>query len=271
MSADIAYPEMRELAEGIEKIYPTAVCSGIVGDRRHKRGYHRARRSVPADDYSVIRPDDRRGKGPDDGAAGVDITMGRRDMMTATARLDAAFRNVDDPRRKYLNAANGWDGNDGPAVRLDFYARRRGEADRSHIWHLHLEKRRRYIRDRVANAAILSILRGDSIREWLAERGIAPAAGADTVPGRRTLKPPPFPGRILRRNDRQTHSDPAVRQWQQRMRDRGWTSIGKADGLPGEKFGRAVKAWQRTIGLKPDGLVGRKTWPTPWTRPMSGG
>lgn len=266
MSADKAYPEMRELADGIEKIFASAVCSGIVGDKRHTRGYHRGRRFVVPDDYSVVRPDDRTGRGPDDGAAGIDITMSRRDMITATARLGAAFRDADDPRRKYLNAANGWDG-DGPAVRLDFYARRRSEASPDHRWHLHLEKRRRYIRARVANAAILSILRGDTVREWLTERGVEPAA----APGRRTMKPPPYPGRILRRNDRQTHPDPAVRQWQQRMRERGWTSIGKADGLPGEKFGRVVKAWQRTIGVKPDGLVGPKTWPTPWTRPLSGG
>ena len=258
----VAYPEMRDLARGIEKIFPSAVCSGIVGDRRHKTGYHRARRDVGARDYSVIRPDDK--AGPDDGAAGVDITMNSRDMRLATARLANAYRNTSDPRRKYVNAVNGWDGT-GPAIRYDFYARKSKPASPDHKWHLHVEIRRRYIRDRVAHAAVLSMLRGESVETWLRSRGIDRTSPA--MKGA-TLKPPPYPGRVLKRDDRLKRPDPAVRQWQQRMRARGWTSIGKADGLPGKKFERVTRAWQKTIKLPATGKIDQRTWPTPWTRPL---
>lgn len=274
-SSTVAYEPMRELARGIERIYPSAVCSGIVGDKRHTRGYHKGRKFVPPRDYSVMRPDDRAGKGPDDGSAGVDITMNKRDMTLATSRLETIYHDVNDPRRKYVNAFNGWVGK-GPATRYDVYARRKSNATRDHTWHLHLEKRRRYILDRVSNDAILSVLRGETVREWLTSRGInpGPAASTDTLRRRsaqRTMRAPAYPGRVLRRNDSASRPDPAVREWQQRMRERGWTSIGKADGYPGRRFERVVRAWQRTIKVRDDGMVGPVTWPTPWTRPMAGG
>jgi hypothetical protein len=257
-----AYKAMRELADGFERIYHSAVCSGIVGDRRHKRGYHRSRDDVPDGDYSVVRPDDK--LGPGDGSAGIDMTMGASDMRLATARLANAFRNTADPRRKYLNAFNGWDGGE-HATRYDFYSRRTSRATSDHKWHIHLEQRRRYIADTVSNQAILSILRGESVATWLRSRGITAASG----PGKPLIpKPPPYPGRVLRRNDRQRTPDPAVRQWQARMRARGWTSIGVADGLPGRKFDTVVRAWQKNCRMPVDGAVGPKTWPTPWTRPL---
>jgi len=273
MSGTVSYREMREFAEGIEKIFPSAVCSGIVGDARHRGGYHIGREFQPPTNYSVVRPDDRAGQGPDDGASAVDMTMNARDMRLATARLAIAYRDKADPRRKYINAFNGWDG--GPdATRYDCYACKAYRATPDHKSHLHLEQRRRYITDPIANEAIWSILRGESVAAWLKSRGIAvklhPAAGKRPEPAVVTLKPPPYPGRVLRRNDQATRPDPAVRQWQQRMRERGWTSIGKADGLPDRDFERVVKAWQKTIGLKVDGLVGPKTWPTPWTRRIVG-
>jgi hypothetical protein len=267
--ATVAYREMKELAKGIEKIYRSAVCSGIAGDRRHARkgGYHIGRKYQSRGNYSCIRPDDR--AGPSDGSSALDMTMNRRDMVTATKRLAAAYRNHSDPRRKYINGFNGWDGS-GPATRYDFYARKTKRATSDHKWHIHLEQRRRYIRDRVSNDAILSVLRGESVAQWLGRRGVKPVPPPKpAAPGKPAApKSPPYPGRVLRRNDRQRSPDPAVRMWQQRMRDRGWMSIGKADGLPGPAFERCVKAWQKYCRLGVDGTVGPKTWPTPWTRPI---
>jgi hypothetical protein len=264
----VGYREMKELAEGFERIFHSAVCSGIVGDARHARagGYHIGRAYQAGSNYSVVRPDDRSGQGPSDGASAIDMSMNAADMRLATARLAGAYRNTADPRRKYLNAFNGWDGT-GTATRFDVYARRTKPATSDHKWHIHLEQRRRYICDRTSNLAILSILRGESVATWLRNSGIT--AAPITRPGRTTaLKAPAYPGRVLRRNDRQREPDAAVRQWQQRMRARGWTSIGNADGLPGKKFETVVKAWQKTCRLPVDGTVGPHTWPTPWTRPM---
>ena len=200
--------------------------------------------------------------------------MNRADMILATTRLATAYHNVNDPRRKYLNAFNGWDGS-GDATRYDVYARRTKFATSDHKWHAHCEQRRRYIKDRTANDAILSILRGESVSTWLKSRGITTEPGPAKTPGtaappRPAVTAPPYPGRVLRRNDRATHPDRAVQQWQQRMRDRGWKSIGAADGLPGAKFEHVVKAWQKQCRIAVDGTVGPKTWPTPWTRPLGG-
>jgi hypothetical protein len=279
--ATVAHQAMKDFARQWERIFPSAVCSGIVGDRRHARagGYHLGRRYQSRSNYSVVRPDDRRGCGPDDGASAVDMTMNRRDLILATNRLRAVYNNRNDPRRKYLNGFNGWIGR-GSATRYDVYARRTKRATPDHKSHIHLEQRRRWIKDATSNAAILSALRGESVATWLRSRGVKaparkPAAHARPAPGRPAprpagVKPPPYPGRVLQRNDRQRKPDPAVKQFQQRLRDRGWASVGAADGLPGRKFEAAVKAWQRHCKLPADGKVGPKTWPTPWTRPLGG-
>jgi hypothetical protein len=269
MASTIAYQEMKEFAKGWEKIFRTAVCSGIVGDKRHRSGYHKGRSSVGSRDYSVVRPDDR--SGPRNASSAVDMTMGRTDMITATKRLAAAYHNTNDPRRKYINGFNGWVGR-GNATRYDVYARKTKRATSDHKWHVHLEQRRRYTQDRTSNEAILSILRGETVAQWLARRGVKPAPPAKpAAPGKPAAaapKAPPYPGRVLRRNDRQRAPDPAVRMWQQQMRNRGWTSVGKADGLPGPAFQRTVRAWQKHCRMAVDGTVGPKTWPTPWTRPL---
>jgi hypothetical protein len=285
--ATVAYQAMKDFAKGWERIFRSAVCSGVAGDRRHQKagGYHIGRRYQSGSNYSVVRPDDRRGCGPDDGSSAVDITMNRRDMILATTRLRSAYNNTKDPRRKYLNAFNGWVGS-GAATRYDVYARRTKSASSDHKWHVHLEQRRRWIKDATSNAAILSILRGESVTTWLKSRGVKPAPrpapkpAAKPAPGKPAPKPapkpagglkaPPYPGRVLRRNDRAKKPDPAVKQFQQRMRERGWTSIGPADGLPGRKFETVVKAWQKHCRLPADGQIGPKTWPTPWTKPLGG-
>jgi hypothetical protein len=268
----VAYAAMREFAEGFEEIFASAVCSGIRGDKRHQArgGYHIGRKFQKSTNYSVVRPEDRRGQGPDDGASAVDMSMNRRDMIEATRRLKACYDNPADPRRKYLNAFNGWDGS-GSAIRFDVYARKTKTATPDHKSHIHCEQRRKYILDRVANRALLSVLKGESITDWLKSCGITPAAPAKKGPAKpRPVQVPPYPGRVLRRNDKATKPDPAVKQFQQQLLARGWKSVGKADGMPGPKFEKAVRAWQKACKLHVDGTVGPATWPTPWTRPRAG-
>ena len=282
MSGTVAYPAMKECAQGCERIFRSAICSGIVGDQSHVRrgSYHCGRKFCPPRHYSIVRPDDRSGQGPDDGSSAIDMTMNAADMKVATDRVAAVWADKNDPRRKYLNAFNGWHGGKGDAVRYDFYAGTKKRCTPDHKWHYHLEQRRRYINDKTANEACWSILRGESVATWLKSRGIPaaprPAAPVTLASGPKAASPvvklaaPPYPGRELRRDDKATKPDPAVRQWQQRMRDRGWKSVGAADGLPGPAFERTVRAWQQHCRLPVDGRVGPKTWPTPWTRPVAG-
>jgi hypothetical protein len=238
----------------------SAVLSGIVGDASHKGGYHRSREDQPSKaNYSVVRPDDR--LGPDDAASAVDMSMNTADMKTCTARLAKAYDNVADPRRKYMNAFNGTT-NGTTARRWDVYARRTEPASSDHLWHVHLSIRRRYVNSATATKALISILKGETVAQYLASIGVAPPAAT-------TAKAPAYPGRELRRNDTQAKPDAAVKLFQARMVTRGWTSLGKADGFFGPKLESVVKRWQASIHLPVDGKVGPKTWPTPWTKPLA--
>jgi peptidoglycan hydrolase-like protein with peptidoglycan-binding domain len=58
-----------------------------------------------------------------------------------------------------------------------------------------------------------------------------------------------------------------VRQWQQRMADRGWRIA--VDGIYGEQSRRVCVAFQQEKGLAVDGVVGPVTWTTAWTAPIT--
>ncbi|MFE0460824.1 N-acetylmuramoyl-L-alanine amidase [Kitasatospora sp. NPDC058965] len=82
---------------------------------------------------------------------------------------------------------------------------------------------------------------------------------------------PPWPGEYLELRDPMMHDD-AVRSWQQRMADRGWSIT--VDGWYGaqsksicEQFQQDSTAhgWPLTV----DGIVGQATWQASWDRPVS--
>lgn len=90
----------------------------------------------------------------------------------------------------------------------------------------------------------------------------APPAPAPTPPPA-SGGAPPFPGRILRNGV----SGADVRQWQQQMRNRGWT-IG-VDGAYGPESTRVCRAFQTEKRLSVDGEVGPQTWAASWTAPVT--
>jgi hypothetical protein len=159
-----ATPQLTRLASRWEELYPSAQCSGIVGDLAHKLGggYHISREDQPKNNYSVVRPQDRPGNGPNWAAAAIDMTMNERDMKLCTSRLRNLFAAVGDPRRKYLNAFNGWLGS-GDAQRWDIYAGTISWATADHKWHVHLEIRRLFVQSDAMVDAVLSALAGRSL------------------------------------------------------------------------------------------------------------
>lgn len=241
----------------------SAKISGIIGDTAHQArgGYHIGRKFQPSSNYSVVRPDDK--AGPDDAAAAIDMTMSASDMRLCTGRLVSAYTNVSDPRRKYLNAFNGTQDSKN-ARRFDVYARKTKAASSDHLWHIHLEIRRKYVNSATAMRAILSILKGESVRQYLAGAGVTVSLA---VSGGKSSTAPAFPG-VLKRNDHQGVPVPGVKLFQAQMIARGWKSLGKADGFFGPRLESVVKTWQAQCGLPADGMIGAKTWPTPWTRPV---
>jgi len=160
--ATLSTSSINWLADQWEAAYGSAVLSGIVGDLAHKSrgGYHISRQDQGSSNYSVTRADDR--SGPSDRAAAIDMTMSTADMIRCHKRLRAIWENrSSDPRMKYINAWNGWDGQ-GDAGRYDVVTGSVSFATADHKWHIHLEIRRRYVNDMNAMRAILSMLKGET-------------------------------------------------------------------------------------------------------------
>lgn len=237
----VATAAVKGLAADWKKCYPSAQISGIVPDKAHlkKGGYHCSRSDQPSSsNYSVVRPDDK--GGPSDAAAAIDMTLNPADMRLCTSRLVAAYGNVNDPRRKYINAFNGTT-NNRSAMRWDVYARKTKSATADHLWHVHLEIRRVYVNSATAMRAILSILRGESLASYLK------SVGSSAVKVSSTSAAP-----LLRRNDKQSKPDPEVKKVQAKL---GLS----ADGFFGPATEKALKAFQAKKGLTADGIVGPKT------------
>lgn len=74
---------------------------------------------------------------------------------------------------------------------------------------------------------------------------------------------PPWPGTYLR----DFTSGGGTRQWQQQMKNRGW-SIG-VDDQYGPQSANVCTQFQREKGLGVDGVVGPQTWGAAWTAPVT--
>ena len=88
------------------------------------------------------------------------------------------------------------------------------------------------------------------------------ATEGEAVPAEQPEGVPPFPGEPLDSGS----SGPAVAQWQEQMRTRGWDIT--ADGRYGQQATVACRAFQRQKGLDPTGIVDEATWTASWTAPL---
>lgn len=242
-----AWQPMRDFADKWDRAYPSAVFSGIVA---WTGGYHASIEDSVPGSYSVVRVDDAAppGNWRRDLSAAVDMSMNATDMVKCYWRIHRVWSNPNDPRRKYFNAFNGWDGS-GDAVRMDFVTGRIGWASPDHKWHTHGEWRRRYVTDPNSYAAAESMLLTDEgIDEFLARIGkdsglIVPSGRA---PGTRTLR---------LTNPMMYGDDVAYVQ-----RFIGPRRCGKADGWYGNNTRSGVMWYQRMRGILVDGIVGPQTW-----------
>ncbi|MFJ5883452.1 N-acetylmuramoyl-L-alanine amidase [Kitasatospora cineracea] len=108
------------------------------------------------------------------------------------------------------------------------------------------------------------------IRKSQRARIIARAAELLDTPTAPPVTPPPsypsWPGRYLSLRSPYLRGDD-VRQWQQRMRDRGWRI--DVDGVLGPATAAVIRAFQLDKHLDVDGVLGPATWSAAWTAPIT--
>lgn len=240
----------------------SAVLSGIVPDRRHLNngGYHCSVEDLIAygnrADYSNTRTDDR-GFNPKYGA-GFDVTMSKADMVRVYKRVHAVWKDKTDPRRKYVNAINVWDGT-GDAVRLDFVTGQAKYASPDHKWHTHGEFRRRWVNDPRAGRAIVSMFKGESKATWSAREETG-----KSVPVKATPKPVATPAPKHAPGSRVLKYVPGAKilsgQDVTFVQKKIGARAGTPDGVFGAKTRAAVRWYQQSKGLQVDGQVGPATW-----------
>lgn len=169
--ATVATPVMRKFADDWENVLPSAVLSGIVGDTTHQEegGYHISREDQPSkDDYSIQLAEDR--EGSSNAAAAVDMNHSPAEMILVTNRLLASAEDAQDPRLNYTREFYGT--TNGKSVQgWDTYYGKSATSDNSHLWHVHISFLRKYVNDPVAMAAVLSVIKGQTVAQWQAGGG----------------------------------------------------------------------------------------------------
>lgn len=268
--------EMMWFAGEWQKLFGSAKFSGIVGDKAHQArgGYHIGRAYQPSSNYSVIRTDDKPGNGPNDTASAVDMNLALADMKTAHIRLRNAWADRD-PRMNYINAWNGWDGNDG-AGRYDVVKHTVDGATSDHKWHMHLEFRRKYCTSMTAMRAVLSLLSGQSLADYQkASPVMVPVGSVSPIkptakPSKVETKAPAFPLAKDKYFAKSSKFNAHVKIAQRRLEQRGW-NLGDAgaDGYFGPTTDKVIRQFQHEKHLTVDGKLGPNTWRAIWEAPIT--
>lgn len=237
------------------KAYEPAVELG--GIYANKKGYHNTRKANIANwpgNYSYAQFEIDR-QGPDDKAAAIDLTFPnaqRGDYSTIavySSRLRAAGR-ANDPRTVYFREFYGQCDSDREVEGYDFTKERDASSDDSHLWHIHISIHRAYVGLAKAFRALMSILKGETVAQWLASEEGKP------------VDPPPPAPKLGDRMLSKGHEGADVWELQALLISRGYTlpRFG-ADGDFGDETDAAVRGFQRcTLGpSEVDGEVGPKT------------
>lgn len=155
--------------EEFKKIEPTVKLGGIYAN---KPGYHNTRAGNAAGNYSVVLPPDK--LGPSDKSAAIDLTFpdaqagNYKTIMKYSQRLLKSGKDLKDDRGNYLREFYGNADGSQYVDGWDFYYVRPATSDSSHLWHIHLSFLRKYVNNKVAMDAILSILRGETFAAYQA-------------------------------------------------------------------------------------------------------
>ena len=234
----------------------------LAGIYAKKPGYHNKRKDLPKSDYSVSQFKIDR-EGPDDEGSAIDWTFPEaqrehpdyRNIAKYSQRLMAAGKAKDE-RTKYMREFFGNTDSDTDVEGWDFSKHRTSTSEKSHLWHIHISVHRKFIADKTAMIAILSILAGESYKDYQKRIG-------ETSPSEK-IKVPPYPGTPLKSGMLNNRD---VQRFQAQLKHRGWTI--DDDGDFGKKTTDVVKAFQKQKKLNVTGIVDEKTWTAIWLAPVT--
>ena len=163
-------PALIWLAGELEKLEPASQLGGIYA---FKKGYHSSRRDNQVNwpgNYSILISADQ--EGSDNYGAAIDWTFpDAQSERYATidkysSRLLAAGQR-NDPRTRVLREFYGQADSDTAVEGWDFWYRTTSTSDSSHLWHIHKSFLRKYANDMNAMKAVLSVLKGETLDQWL--------------------------------------------------------------------------------------------------------
>lgn len=190
----MAPTQLRTVVARVEDVRKSAVMAGIVPDRRHLRngGFHvclvHLRMYGNFGDYSSVRALDRPPKVSKAGegySCAYDIGMSRADMIKTTVSVKRVHGDKSDPRRRFINAINCWDGSGDPQ-RFNFQSGTVTRATRDHTTHVHGDVPRCFMdpehpEHTKAARAHISVLTGESKAAWIAREEPKPVTRVPAV------------------------------------------------------------------------------------------
>lgn len=201
---------MRDAVKKVEAVFRSAVFSGIVPNARHLKngGYHVCLVHLfaygNADDYSNRRKLDESAaltKAGREFSCACDVSLSRADMMRLHANVRRVYLDHADPRRRYINAINCWDGS-GDAVRYDFQGNTASWASSDHKSHTHADFPRAYVdvhRDAKmaakAQRAWVSVVTGEAKVIWAVREEPRPTPAPK--PPAPVVKPKPVTHKVI--------------------------------------------------------------------------
>ena len=177
---------IRAVYTAVKLLIPKAQLSGVLGDRNHTYGYHRARAVLPASDYSVKLAKDK--QGDKWAASALDISLPKTEMIRVTKRLIDSANDRNDPRmepvREFYGTTNGTSVNG--RIHDGNYSWRFASADNSHLWHIHIGFIRKYANDAKALIGVAEVITGKALDMALDVNDVKTIINSDIVPAPNT-------------------------------------------------------------------------------------
>lgn len=232
------------LWEQLQLLAPGSQLGGIYAN---KAGYHNARDNLPAWDYSVTdNPPD--WGGPGWAAAAIDWTFPEAQsgdysrISVFTRRLIDSGKDPADPRMNGWREVYGNADTDTYVEGYDFRYQCDVTSDSSHLWHIHLSENRDQTESIDNKAALLSVLSGQPLDEWLLHGALM---GDGTV----ILTCPTDPARLDL-----FYVGPAGEVWHRWYTSGGMDAMWTGRGA-GENLGGRITVGTLSASWAPDGSV----------------